>query len=377
MGKVLEVAIGLIFAFTLVSMAASVINEWLSALLAQRATFLFQGIKALLGDAVGSDVWNHPVIRGLAPLSKPANPPKPRHPSYVPAATFVQSLLAVVVKPAAPAAGAPAPAPLTVGDVLAAVNDIQDPQTKQALLALIQDAEGKIEVLKAKIAGWFDAAMERVSGQYKRWSQRWLFVFGLVVAVATGVDAIHLARVLWADDALRLQVVREAEAAAQAEQTASDAAASAPTTASAQGAEPAGEASVAPAAREATAMADATAVPAATPVAELATPIPPATTALAAEASPVSTPPPSMEEVKKRRQQAFESVGRIGRTSLPLVPLTMAPQMGVAYAWHLPGFLITALAACLGAPFWFDVLNKVINLRLAGAVTPAKGKRGN
>src|SRR4029079_13787147 len=110
------------------------------------------------------------------------------------------------------------PAPLTVGDVLAAVNSIQDAQTKQALLALVQDAEGKIEVLKTKLAGWFDAAMERVSGQYKRWSQRWLFVFGLIVAVSTGVDAIHVARVLWTNDELRLKVVHEAEVADRAEQ---------------------------------------------------------------------------------------------------------------------------------------------------------------
>lgn len=45
-----------------------------------------------------------------------------------------------------------------------------------------------------------------------------------------------------------------------------------------------------------------------------------------------------------------------------------------AYVWYmmthgkkkLLGFLITALAISLGAPFWFDLLNKFINLRAAG-----------
>jgi len=34
---------------------------------------------------------------------------------------------------------------------------------------------------------------------------------------------------------------------------------------------------------------------------------------------------------------------------------------------NLIGFLITALAISLGAPFWFDLLNKFINLRVSGA----------
>jgi hypothetical protein len=41
-------------------------------------------------------------------------------------------------------------------------------------------------------------------------------------------------------------------------------------------------------------------------------------------------------------------------------------------AWLLAilGWVITGLAASLGAPFWFDLLGKAINMRLAGA-TPA------
>jgi len=30
------------------------------------------------------------------------------------------------------------------------------------------------------------------------------------------------------------------------------------------------------------------------------------------------------------------------------------------------GFLITAFAICLGAPFWFDLLNKLVKLRGSG-----------
>ncbi len=41
-----------------------------------------------------------------------------------------------------------------------------------------------------------------------------------------------------------------------------------------------------------------------------------------------------------------------------------------AKAWwvakKIPGWLITALAISLGSPFWFDLLNRLINLRNAG-----------
>ena len=43
-----------------------------------------------------------------------------------------------------------------------------------------------------------------------------------------------------------------------------------------------------------------------------------------------------------------------------------------AWAWartvrdHVLGWLLTALEASLGAPFWFDVLKKIITVRSAG-----------
>jgi len=33
------------------------------------------------------------------------------------------------------------------------------------------------------------------------------------------------------------------------------------------------------------------------------------------------------------------------------------------FYWHWLGWLITALAVSLGAPFWFDMLNKFIRIR--------------
>jgi hypothetical protein len=48
------------------------------------------------------------------------------------------------------------------------------------------------------------------------------------------------------------------------------------------------------------------------------------------------------------------------------------PQRDYVYV----GWLLTALAASLGAPFWFDLLKKVVNVRSSGVVDAAAGKPG-
>ncbi len=39
---------------------------------------------------------------------------------------------------------------------------------------------------------------------------------------------------------------------------------------------------------------------------------------------------------------------------------------------HIPGWILTIIAVSLGAPFWFDTLNRFVNIRAAGK-RPAKG----
>src|SRR5215471_5131565 len=48
-----------------------------------------------------------------------------------------------------------------------------------------------------------------------------------------------------------------------------------------------------------------------------------------------------------------------------------------AWATKLAGLLLTALAASLGAPFWFDLVNKLINVRSTGNVPPRSSARAS
>jgi hypothetical protein len=73
-----------------------------------------------------------------------------------------------------------------------------------------------------------------------------------------------------------------------------------------------------------------------------------------------------------------------GVTEEQRAALARAPRQDYPAAWlkvyaplllhGLPGLLLTTLALSLGAPFWFDVLNRVINIRAAGRAPEEKPK---
>jgi hypothetical protein len=45
------------------------------------------------------------------------------------------------------------------------------------------------------------------------------------------------------------------------------------------------------------------------------------------------------------------------------------------WSWLTPlGWILTILAISMGAPFWFDMLNKVMNIRFAGRSPDEKAK---
>ena len=41
-----------------------------------------------------------------------------------------------------------------------------------------------------------------------------------------------------------------------------------------------------------------------------------------------------------------------------------------AWFWRILGWLLTALALSLGAPFWFDILSQLVNVRSSGPPPP-------
>src|ERR1044071_3229730 len=102
----LEVVIGVIFLFLLVSLACSAVREGIEAWTKTRAAYLEYGLRELLHDRAGSglaaQLFNHPLIYSLyaeeyAPGRSDRRPgllAKGRNlPSYIPSKSFALALL--------------------------------------------------------------------------------------------------------------------------------------------------------------------------------------------------------------------------------------------------------------------------------------------
>lgn len=80
------------------------------------------------------------------------------------------------------------------------------------------------------------------------------------------------------------------------------------------------------------------------------------------------------EQTDDSRQQAMATLHQLRNDIFPIgqSPLTTLQNNGI---WNtILGWLLTAGAASLGAPFWFELVNKLVNLRASGRRPPVPDK---
>ena len=194
--------------------------------------------------------------------------------------------------------------------------------------AAIQD----LAALRTRIESWFDESMEHVSGIYKRRSKAWIFIVALLVTLPAGADSLRFVSTLYANPTLRDVLVREADQSVTAPTSAPTTAAAAPT---------------------------------------------PATVA-----SGNPTPTTNRLTASEAAKQLADLNQLFGFADQP-EPFASGGWM----AWlatRVLGAILTAFAVSLGAPFWFDVLGKIVNVRstgkapstTAGAASPAPSTTG-
>jgi hypothetical protein len=433
--EILEVAVGLIFMWLVLSIAAMSFQEYIANALKWRARDLEKAIIQMLSsEELARRFYQHPLIANL--YSQPRNArQKPRLPSYVSAAKFgaavfelvvdagtedspvkaisgkIDEQLAVLENPeqqkmaaedwqalletaksvAASRAGAAALDSLkqqvrafaekypqiqpTIEALLPQLDSyyagfVEDqrsaeaaggdaglpmrqfrlgllalrqanPRFSDSVAAVIRQAEvyalrGEQAVANARVnlETWFNDAMERLSGAYKRKSQLVAFTIGLVLAVVLNIDSINVAISLWREPTLRQAIVAQAEAYTPPEV--------------ADGAQ-----------------------------------------------SPLETIPQLQEQLRALNfpagwtSAAFDTGGQ----ACSLLPLDEGQVWGIpsraadgtpvckrvtnlptdAYGWlaKILGLLMTGAAAAQGAPFWFDILKKMVNVRSSG-VNPSE-----
>ena len=203
--ELLDVVIGMVFVFLLLSLICSAVNELLETRLKNRAGDLEKGITGLLGNNTGlvDKFYNHGLIFSLYRGSYEEASKDRTLPSYIPSQDFANALTSIL----GPESGAIPSA----DDIRAAIAKIQNPQVKSALQTLFNDAGSDLQRFRKGVEGWFNSAMDRVSGWYKRRTHVIIFALGFVIAVTRNVNSISLAQDLWANKATRDALVGAAQ----------------------------------------------------------------------------------------------------------------------------------------------------------------------
>ena len=82
-----------------------------------------------------------------------------------------------------------------------------DQELKRTLLALLSTADNDLEKGLNNIEKWFDDGMDRVSGWYNRKTRCWGLFIAIVVVVAINADSFMIGNILTRDTTLRESLV--------------------------------------------------------------------------------------------------------------------------------------------------------------------------
>jgi hypothetical protein len=223
-------------------------------------------------------------------------------------------------------------------------------------MAILQEAKSQFV---AKVHGWFDQTIDRVSSRFTVTARIITFVAALIIAVTVQLDTFALVNRLSVDDQFRDAVKAGAQKVVDASQKASEtsseksapSATASPTPPNAAGAPtPASSPTAAPAA---------TATPSSSNAATPSTSTPPSSNAAATGNTPssTSTPVPTTASVQKDYYNLLSTAGLV---TLPTDFDTWWDKWTLA---KVPGILLSALLLSLGAPFWYGRLQDLLKLR--------------
>ncbi len=415
---IVDVAIGLIFVYLLLSLMCSAANEIIELWLKKRAIDLERGLREMLVPGSKSGVndivqklYDHALVNNLfdrtynaSRIASPLRYVLRTHlPSYIPARSFALALMDLVGRPAAAngASGAtnstpptnfelkldalpgtpPPPGdannPLTPLRQGIAASPLLDavPDVRQGLIALVDAAGSDVAKARENIENWFNNTMDHVSSWYKRRTQVVILILGFFLTVAMNVDSLTIAKKLSTDKALRESLVAASVeyAKAHASPTPAENAGAQSTTTPSPASQPSPSATPTPCPSPAPTPVPVDAIPECIADKEssackekvLFASIP-ACNVCKPGKDPMDSPQCKLEF----NQRQLESLNLpIGWTSVDDVqrkwPGWNLSGWWAQLQWHWLGWLLTTLAISLGAPFWFDLLNKFIVIRSA------------
>jgi hypothetical protein len=234
---VLEIFIGLAFLFITLSVVVTTAQELIAGLLGMRAANLIMGVRNLLLDGDGretedglsAELLEHPALRGLYKGKAHSRLAGliGNGPSYIPNHAFSAALLDTLRRRNSNARAAPISRDELFGRAPEIVHELPEGRLKELLTLMvghIGDADRSLQrraaAVERQLSQWFDEAMDRTSGWYKRRSQAIGLVLAAALVLAVDGDALNYIEQLRTDVTLREAL---AETAATAIPAAGDA----------------------------------------------------------------------------------------------------------------------------------------------------------
>lgn len=215
----IEVGIGLIFVFLLMAIMVSASNEVLmSVFRSGRGPFLKKAISAAIDDPLNKDwsklLYDHPMIDMLKKSEK-------RPPAYITSETFAIALIDVITNEGKKYKFEVNGDTTTWTEVKTkatqfkkftlGLETMNESNVKKMLQTFANNANGDYNELKAQIEKWYEEYMERVGGWYKKKAKKWIFIQSALLTILLNVNTIELSKQLWNNAVLRESVVNAAE----------------------------------------------------------------------------------------------------------------------------------------------------------------------
>ncbi len=324
MERVLGVAIGIAVVCLLLSILASHVQEVWAAYSARRAAMLEKSVQEMLGDtALAQAFFQHPLIQNISysRIKVKKGPPRLR-PTYIASSLFRRVLYTIL----------PEQHQITVISPHEVIQKIPPSPLKARLHTLTIGVQDNVEASNTAIEDWYDGTMDRVNGLYKRETQWNLLFLGFILAVLCNANLFSVTEKLWTSEDARVVVTATAQMYSCKDQA------------------------------QCTIEYDET------------------QRKMLRDLDRYLPVGYRDEHVKKYWKDIHDHIHlRIEAWKRSDPHWHAWPDVAGNWIYNLAGWLVTALAVSLGAPFWFDTVNKLVNIRLAGvkparadASTPAK-----
>lgn len=329
---ILDLVVGMIFIYFLLGIICSSVVEIMLTYVKARAKLLEEWLTGIFNEktkvgnetkTVGEAIMDHCSVTALSGKGK--------SPSYIDSKNFTSALLEkITFDPTQPNNIA--------NDLDTFIYKIEQTdqlslELKRVFLNYAYEARDKyqtmivktvsdLEIFRSKIENWYDTSMDRLTGALKtKYSRPFTMIVAIVTAILLNADSINIAKYLYSDPDLRARVAEQAYTAVDST------------------------------AQQFTARID----------------------------SMRNADPQTVEELKATLQTGVKNISD-AKTALQLnLPFgwnttyfkTLFPPDDfwggiLAILAKITGLAATVFAMMMGAPFWFDLLNKVSNLRGTG-----------